>query len=519
MKKVFSLLSQYSLLTGVALVAVVAVIGSSVFLKNSNDDGETLVVRAGTFVQQVSTSGTVVAADDVDLGFTQSGRISRVYVKVGDTVALGKILAEIENGDSRAAVLQRQATVEAEQARLRSIEEGTRPEELAVGEAEVESAKATLAQRSQGVIDAIESAYADADDAIRNQFDQFLTNPRTENPEVDFLSTNSQVISTIENNRPLVEAMLTLWQTEILSLSLSSDLIKAVLNAQKNLSSVSSLLTAASTALSSAIPSSSITQSEINGYVTDIASARGAINTAMSSLTTAATARTTAVAALNTAQKNLTLKQAGATGADIDVQKAQVRVAQAQLEDARAALQKTLIIAPFRGIVTRVEVTPGEIVSLNGAEVSMISTDAFEIETFVPEINIPLLSVGDSATVTLDAYGTEVPFPASIVAIDPAQTVRDGVSTYRAVLQFKAQDPRIRSGMTANVVITTEERDGVISIPQGLVTVREGKKFVLVKEGEATVEREVTTGSLSSVGAIEILSGLTDGDVVVIPAP
>ena len=301
-----------------------------------------------------------------------------------------------------------------------------------------------------------------------------------------------------------------------MSLSLLGDLTKAIEYAQKNLSSISSRLSAAATALNNAIPSSATTQSEINGYVTDIAAARSAINTAMSSLTTAATARTSALAALNAAQKNLALKRAGTTGANIDVQKAQVRVAEALLADARAALQKTLILAPFRGIVTRVDVTAGEIVSPNGTEISMISTDAFEIETFVPEINIPLLSVGNPGVVTLDAYGADAPFEARIVSIDPAQTVRDGVSTYRAILQFNTQDPRIKSGMTASVAITTQERDGVISVPQGIIILREGKKFVPVKEGENIVEREVTTGSVSSIGSVEILSGLVNGDVVVL---
>src|SRR3989344_3048056 len=199
------MLSRYSLFAGIGAVVLVAAIGAISFLGNGDNGEETLVVQAGTFVQQVAVSGTVVAADDVDLGFTQSGRISRIYVKVGDTVATGKILAEIDNGDARAAVLQREATVEAEEARLRALEEGTRPEELAVAEAEVESAVAALAQKNQAAIDAIESPYATADDAVRNQLDQFITNPRGANPQVDFLSTNSQVISVIEINRPLVE--------------------------------------------------------------------------------------------------------------------------------------------------------------------------------------------------------------------------------------------------------------------------------------------------------------------------
>ena len=516
MSPILSVFLRYSLVSGGAAVLLILAVGTFLVLQNRDNGEEALIVQSGPFLQQVSVSGTVVAGDAVDLGFTQSGRISRVYVKVGDIVSVGKVLAEIENGDVRAAVRERQAALEAEEARLRSLELGTRPEELAVAGAEVESAEAALAQKNQAVLDAIESAYSTADDAVRNQLDQFITNPRSTTPKVDFLSTNSQIISAVEITRPVVEATLVVWQTEIQLLSSSSDLPKAVSNAQKNLSGVSSLLASAATALSNAIPSSSITQSDISGYVTDIATARTSVNTSISSLTTAATARTSAAATLNTAQKNLALKRAGTTRANIDVQKAQVRVAEALLEDARAAVQKTLIMAPFRGIVTRVEVTPGEIVSPNGAEVSMISIDAFEVESFVPEINIPLLSVGNPATITLDAYGGSVPFTAKIISIDPAQSVRDGVSTYRAILKFDEQDPRIRSGMTANVTITTQERDGVLSVPQGLVLEREGKKFVRVKEEESVVEREVTTGSVSSLGSIEITSGLREGDVVVL---
>ena len=134
----------------------------------------------------------------------------------------------------------------------------------------------------------------------------------------------------------------------------------------------------------------------------------------------------------------------------------------------------------------------------------------------MPEINISYLKVGNEASVTLDAYGETVPFAASVVSIDPAETIRDGVSTYRAIIRFALQDTRIKQGMTANVIVTTEKRDGVISIPQGVITEREGKKYVSIKEGDKTVEREVTVGSISSFGSAEILTGLQEGDVVVL---
>ena len=72
--------------------------------------------------------------------------------------------------------------------------------------------------------------------------------------------------------------------------------------------------------------------------------------------------------------------------------------------------------------------------------------------------------------------------------------------------------------MTANVLITTEKKVNVIAIPQGIVITRDGRKFVSVKAGSDAVEREVVTGIVSSLGQIEIISGLTDGDRVILNA-
>ena len=127
---------------------------------------------------------------------------------------------------------------------------------------------------------------------------------------------------------------------------------------------------------------------------------------------------------------------------------------------------------------------------------------------------MPFVKLGDPAVITLDAYGEEVHFSAKVVSLDPAETIRDGVSTYRAILEFTTPDERVKSGMTANVTITAEKKQGIISIPQNIIINRDGQKFVLVKEGEAKEKRVVTVGNISSFGEIEILSGLSAGDIV-----
>jgi len=65
------------------------------------------------------------------------------------------------------------------------------------------------------------------------------------------------------------------------------------------------------------------------------------------------------------------------------------------------------------------------------------------------------------------------------------------------------------------VVITTDKRENTIAIPQGIIINKDGKKFVKVQEIKNIIEREVAAGLISSLGKIEIISGLKEGDVVV----
>ena len=303
------------------VLGVIVVAGGWFVLGSGDENGkeETLVVQKVEFLQQVSVSGKVVAAQNVELGFTQSGRISRVYTSVGQTVATGAILAEIENGDARAALLQKQAALEAELATLHSLELGTRPEELAVSEAEVESAEAALGQSNQGTVDAIMDAYSTSDDAIHNKLDQFISNPRSSNPQIEFITTDSQLEIGVETKRVAVESVLTTWQSTVSTLSSSANLSLAVSETQKNLSEVSSLLANSASVLNGATPSSSGTQVEINTYIDDIATARRAINSAISAVTTAETTRKSKAASLNTAQKTLALKRAGTLPTEIEL--------------------------------------------------------------------------------------------------------------------------------------------------------------------------------------------------------
>ncbi|HEY4517538.1 MAG TPA: efflux RND transporter periplasmic adaptor subunit [Candidatus Paceibacterota bacterium] len=503
---------------GIAILIAALIAGFFFFLGNGNHIEEILVVRPGEFIQQVSVSGKVVAAESVDLAFSQAGRVSAVYAKVGDIVPAGTILASIENGDARAEIFQKEAAFSAASAKLKSLKSGTRPEQIAVTQSSVASAEATLAQANQALVDTIRNAYTQSDDAVRRRVDQFMSNPQSSSPQLNFIVSN-QLKLDVEWGRFLAESMLSGWKTSVDSLNVSSDLETSRATAIQNLDRMRSFLEKVASALNAVSPSSTLSQTTIDGYRADVTTARTNVNTAVTSLTSAVTAQKNAVAALQTAKRNLELDQAGAVEEDIEAQEAQVKIAEADLESARARFQKTLVVAPFTGIVTKMDAKVGGTASSNSSAISMISAGTLEIESFVPEINAPLIKVGNDASATLDAYGEHVPFAARVISVDPAETVRDGVSTYRAILQFTERDARVKPGMTANILITTEKKENVIAVPQGVVIRRDGKVFVRLQERGVIIEREVTTGSVSSLGTVEIISGLLDGDSVLLALP
>lgn len=483
---------------------VVVVFGSYFLFGRSTSLGATLVVTSGEFSELVSVSGTVIASKDVNLGFAESGRIAGTYAKIGQHVGAGTVLAETENGDLIATLEQKRSALLGAKANLASLIAGTRPEEVAVASAAVASAQAAL-------MDAIQNAYTTSDDAVHNKADGSFTSPRTD-PKLTFDTSSANLKTAVEQDRLAVEPILAQWAALVGALS-SANADAAAKKSQLYLARVTTLLADMNSAINQGIPNATVTAATLSSYGTTIATARTNVNSAATTLTTDSTALTTAV-------KNLALKQAGSTAESIAEQQAAVAAAAADVANAQAAITKTRITAPFSGVVTRMDAKVGETVSPTSALISMQSDGLFEVETFVPEVTIVRVAVGNRATTTLDAYGSSVAFPATVVEVDPAETVKDGVPTYKTTLSFLSADSRIRSGMTANVVMETGKLHDAIVIPAGAVGRKDGTSYVsVVLEGDV-VSRTVTTGPSPALGQAQILSGLSAGDVLLLtPVP
>jgi RND family efflux transporter MFP subunit len=241
------------------------------------------------------------------------------------------------------------------------------------------------------------------------------------------------------------------------------------------------------------------------------------VATAQSALLSAEERFRGAESALAIAENELALKRAGVLPEAIAAQEARVRALQAGADALRAQINKTVLRSPIAGVVTKNDLRAGETVAPNVPLVRIQADTDYQIEANIPEVDIAKVSIGDEARVTLDAFGSDTVFQAKVSQVDPAETVIEGVPTYKVTLRFVSGEEVVKTGMTANIDIRTDERDAVVVIPSRAVGTEDGSKIVrILPPGAVTpTERVVTLGLRGSDGRVEVLTGVDVGDRIV----
>lgn len=193
---------------------------------------------------------------------------------------------------------------------------------------------------------------------------------------------------------------------------------------------------------------------------------------------------------------------------------AKIAQAEARVASVSAQIEERILRAPFNGVVSKIDATRGEIVTASTPVATVISDNAFQVTVQIPEIDIVNVVPGLSASITLDAYGPSVVFPAKVTSVDTSQTTVDGVSVYEATVVFDASDPRILSGMTATVDVLKSKVEGVISVPASFLQTDDSGTFVNTGTIDAPIKTYVTTGLRGTNSDIEIRNGLSEGVVI-----
>ena len=227
-----------------------------------------------------------------------------------------------------------------------------------------------------------------------------------------------------------------------------------------------------------------------------------------------------AQAALDIQQENLDLsrrKWNDLKPEEKAAKKLAVDQARASLQTVREQLGKTVLHSPIKGIVTERNAEPEEIAGIGATIISIIQKGELKIEAEVPESDIAEVNLGQKADITFDALPSEEIFKAEVVEIEPAATIIQDVVYYKVELKLADIDQRFRAGMSADIDILTAQENNVLTIPERAVENENGAKIVqiLLESGEVK-KVEVKTGLRGDDGNIEIISGLKEGDEVVV---
>lgn len=198
---------------------------------------------------------------------------------------------------------------------------------------------------------------------------------------------------------------------------------------------------------------------------------------------------------------------------------------------AQTNLGYAIITSPIDGIVLSKEVEEGQTVAaaMETPTLFIIAQDLTDMQVIadVDEADIGGVKEGQRVTFTVDAFPDDL-FEGKVTQVRQEATEESNVVTYEVVISAPNDDLKLKPGLTANVTIFTNERDGVLAVPSKAlrfapnenllaegesITDCEGKDKVWMREGRnfkaVPVKIGVTNGTYT-----EIISGLKEGDAV-----
>lgn len=203
-------------------------------------------------------------------------------------------------------------------------------------------------------------------------------------------------------------------------------------------------------------------------------------------------------------------KKAGSERAR-DEAEAQFRVDEARLALAQARLEKTVILAPFDGVLGLRAVSAGQYLSPGDPIINIDDIDPLKVDFRVPEVHFSRVRVGQTIALEVDALpGAAI--SGVVYAIDPQVDEAGRSMVVRAAIPNA--DGRLRPGLFARVALVYETRDDAMLIPEQALLPIGADTFVFRVVDSKAVLTKVEIGE--RIGArIEIRGGLAAGDIVV----
>ena len=491
-------------------------------------------VTRGSVSTGVTASGALAAKTSDQLGFAVGGKLTSVDVEVGQKVEAGDVLATIDSRAADATLKQAEANVDAQSATLAGSSDSPAVQNAAeslararhvVLENEQQGAASSRADskavsRAKKQKSTDEDAKDDAEDAVDNANDacddaQKLAQKAADAAQEalsDPANTSGNALATIAAS----------------AASGASSACGAVGSAEGSVTAAKQRIAADETAIVAAEQ-----RKRVDDAALDVAEAN-----ANSGVATAQGVYNAAVAA---------------RPHTLDQQQALVDAAQAQVDAAQKTVDDTTLRAPVAGTVSAVNGNKGEYVAAStgtsalapgsgaaipgasgagaaaaagpasptrpGGTQLIVLSGLDELDVVLPfeESDAAQIKKGQSVDVQLDAV-PDLEAKGTVTSIAPSATPISGVVSYYATVSLDNRDPRERDGQTANATVLTNERTDVLTVPNSAVRQQGGASTVVVYAPSGAQRTVTFEAGLVGPDRTEVLSGLNEGDRVVVPS-
>lgn len=225
-------------------------------------------------------------------------------------------------------------------------------------------------------------------------------------------------------------------------------------------------------------------------------------------------------------QQELDAKRTRRDTAEVQVEQGRVRLqyktiddarfrferAKTELQEAQLRLQYTTVKAPIAGVISHRQVTQGQFVQKNQHLFTIVDTRRLLARTYLPEKFSSGIAVDQDAYVKVEAHPQQR-FEARVTLISPVVEVESG--TFKVTVELRAPPPELKPGMFASVFISAARRANTLVIPKRALTLDSAQPTVYRVQGRRARRVALTVG-LTDTDRIEVLSGLAEGDEVVV---
>lgn len=502
------------------IVLLVAVFIFQALSKNGKDEFETVNAEFGQVLETVSETGQVQKGEKINISFKNSGEIESIWAKVGQSVSRGTWLAKLDTSDLEINLKESEAALAVVQAKLDKLLAGATQEEIQKYQTAVNNKGIALEQEEQDLDEANEDGLNEMESAYLYSYNAQIT---VSNILRDYFRKGEQEKFNVESEKLNIDAAVSEIKTYL-------DLVKSDFS-QEN---IDSALSAIKKELSNISTSLGIVRDncETDSY-RDVVSAadktlldthRTNINTAVSGVTNAQQTIEAAKLDIQTAEGNLQAAEddlafimATPREEDVVLYEKQVDQVQAQVDSLKKKIDDSYLKSPARGEITKIEKRVGELVQASSQDIIMtlLPADPYEIKVDIYEEDVVKVKVGNLVEITLVAIPGKT-FSGQVVSVDPAEKLVDGVVYYEVAVGFDETPEGIKPGMSADIIITTQIKENVLVVPEDALLTDGDNDFVEVLISGEPEKREVEIGLEGSNDMVEILSGLKEGDTVIL---